>query len=234
MDLTISYEHALPGSIRRRYELVETRHAAAIFEVTNPGPFADVVTVLDQFSLLTSDLTTAGGQESQLASRLNHEFRARGWREARVDTRVLLELRLMPFAEAGERQPEVRPTESVSKGYKVDNVLGRVAMDVEWNAKDGNLDRDIAAYRALYDAGLIDVGVLITRTQEDLRALARRVRLEAGMSEDVARKMLNTTTTTNLGKLLPRMTRGDAGGCPLLAIAICERTWEGWSPDTPA
>lgn len=97
----------------------------------------------------------------------------------------------------------------------MDNLKGRVALDVEWNAKDGNLDRDLAAYRALYDAALIDAAVLITRTQEDLRRLALQL--------DVSSTKFATTTTTNLGKLRPRLTRGDAGGCPVLAIAVTSR-----------
>lgn len=75
--------------------------------------------------------------------------------------------------------------------------------------------RDIGAYRALYDAGIIDAGVLITRTQADLRATALRL--------DPLSKKFDTTTTTNLDKLVPRMTRGDAGACPVLAIAITAR-----------
>ena len=89
-----------------------------------------------------------------------------------------------------------------------------MALDVEWNAKDGNLDRDVGAYRALYDAGIIDVGVIITRTHEEIRALAIRLGRIKGF---------NTTTTTNLMKLEPRMTRGSVGGCPLLAVAITDR-----------
>jgi hypothetical protein len=227
VDFTTSYDAVIPERVKARYVLAETRNAAAILVATNRQAFDDLVQILDDFQLLTSDLTTAGGQESQLAHRLNHQFRLRGWREARVDTKVQLVLRLMPFAAAGEKKPLESTTESLNQGYKVDNVLDRVAMDLEWNAKDGNLDRDVAAYRALYQAGLIDVGVLVTRTLDDLRELAKRVRLEAGMSQDEAKKMLNTTTTTNLTKLLPRMSRGDAGGCPMLVVAICERTWEG-------
>ena len=68
----------------------------------------------------------------------------------------------------------VRESEVVNEGYKVDNVKGRVALDVEWNAKDGNLDRDVGAYRALYDAGLIDGAVVLARTRDDLRELAQR------------------------------------------------------------
>ena len=30
-------------------------------------------------------------------------------------------------------------TETVNEGYKVDNFRDRIALDVEWNAKDGNL-----------------------------------------------------------------------------------------------
>jgi hypothetical protein len=119
----------------------------------------------------------------------------------------------------------VDQSEVFNEGYKVDNVKGRIALDVEWNAKDGNLDRDIGAYRSLYDVGLIDGAVLITRTHEDLRQLAHRLAIEAGLSDDDARRRLGTTTTTNLGKLEPRMTRGDAGGCPLLAVAISPRCW---------
>jgi hypothetical protein len=134
---------------------------------------------------------------------------------------------LQPYSAAGEKGTVTRESEVYNEGYKVDNVKGRIALDVEWNAKDGNLDRDIGAYRAQYDAGLIDGAVLITRTQEEIRALAYRLALEHGLPEEEARKRLQTTTTTNLPKLLPRMTRGDAGGCPVLAIAISTRCWAG-------
>lgn len=101
-------------------------------------------------------------------------------------------------------------------GYKLqDNVKSRVALDVEWNAKDGNLDRDIGAYRALYDSGIIDVGVIVTRTHTDLR--------DAAIKLDPKSTKFKTTTTTNLSKLEPRLTRGDAGGCPVLVIAITSR-----------
>lgn len=128
----------------------------------------------------------------------------------------------MPYRPAGETAATASTSTPVSsKGYKADNFEGRVALDLEWNAKDGNLDRDIAAYRALYDAGFI-----VTRTQEDLHNFATQLRLQHGMPEAQAKKMLASTTTTNMTKLLPRLTRGDGGGCPLLAIAISSVTFE--------
>jgi len=223
MDLTQSFEHCFPSDVRKRYLFAETRNAATVFAATNPDAFEQVVDVLRNFHLRTSDLITPGGQESDLAARANRMFRERGWREARVDTLIQLSLQRTPLREAGETSLEPIVTETRNEGYKVDNFRDRVALDMEWNAKDGNLDRDIGAYRSLYDAALIDIGVLITRTL-DLRDLGRRLGLEAGMPTDQARRILNTTTTTNREKLLPRMTRGDAGGCPLLAVFICPAT----------
>jgi len=231
VDLTTSHEAALRESVRERYSFLEVRNAAAVLKVTNPAAFEEIQDVLDGFTLRTSDFLTPGGQETQLAARLNRSFRSRGWREARVDTRVRLELRMLPFRPDGETEPVVVDTETFSEGYLVDNFKDRLALDVEWNAKDGNLDRDISAYRALYDAGLIDGAVMVTRTQEDLRMLARKLATDAGWDDARGKKILGTTTTTNAEKLKPRMTRGDAHGCPLLAVLISADTWaEGEEP----
>ena len=214
MDLTDSYRYPdiVPAEIQERYEIREVRNAARVFKATNPDEFDAVMSVLDRFSLLHDDVLGAGGSKSEVARRLDEEFRVLGWREARHDIRVTSVLRRMPYKAAGEKDAWVKETEIESKGYKVDNVKSRVALDVEWNAKDGNLDRDLAAYRALYDAGIIDVGVILTRTQDDLRA--------AALALDPETTKFATTTTTNLEKLEPRLTRGDGGGCPILAIAI--------------
>jgi len=231
MNLTTSFEASVPADVVVRYDFFETRNAGAILRATNPVAFAEVMDILDGFELIDDDLILAGGEESGLAKRLNHAFRSRGWREGRVDTQIKLVLRLMPFAAAGETEVRVEESGVTNEGYKVDNVKDRIAMDLEWNAKDGNLDRDLAAYRALYDAGLIDGAILVTRTIDDLRELGYRIRIEAGMDEKAAKNVLSTSTTTNTKKLLPRLQRGDAGGCPVLVAAICHRTWHGWQTD---
>lgn len=214
VDLTYSFTKALPVEIRERYEIREVRNAAALLAATNPDEFAEVVAVLRDFRLSRDDVLGAGGNKSDVARRLDLAFRDLGWREARHDTRVTSVLQLQPWP-PGEGVAVVEESEVRNEGYKVDNVKGRVALDVEWNAKDGNLDRDLAAYRALYEAAIIDVGVIITRTQADLRA--------AVLELDPDSSKFSTTTTTNLEKLEPRLTRGDSGGCPVLAIAISSR-----------
>jgi len=234
MDLTRSYRNEVPKDILDRYSWAEVRNAAQILKATNPGQFAEILDVLSSFQLYASDLINPGGSKSALAKRLDEAFRVKGWREARVDTEVELVLHISPYRAVGEKKTEITRSKVINEGYKVDNFLGRIALDVEWTPKDGNLDRDLSAYRALYEQGLIDGAVLITRTQEDLKELGQRFRLAVGFSEEDAKKVLATSTTANYDKLLPRMTRGDAGGCPLLMVAINKNTWDGTEPEKPA
>ncbi|MHB8379685.1 MAG: BglII/BstYI family type II restriction endonuclease [Acidimicrobiales bacterium] len=226
MDLTTSFLGSFPTRTLERYEFFETRNASSILAATNPIRFNQLVNVLDTFALLTSDLVESGGNESKLAARLNTAFREKGWREARVDQIIRLSLLKEPYKPSGENERVVVDTETTSLGYKVDNFVDRVALDVEWNAKDGNLDRDLAAYRSLYDAGLIDGAVMITRTVDDLRRLGARLGALENMPPEKANRILATSTTTNTTKLVPKLTRGDSGGCPMLVVAICEKTWD--------
>lgn len=216
MDLTSSYSAAVPAPLLARFEWREVRNAAAIVQATNPAEWQDLLEVLADFRLSIDEIMQAGGNKSDLTGRLEGAFKDRGWREARLDTDITLTTRRRPYRPAGEREADVQHSQVTNQGYLVDGMKGRVALDVEWNAKDGNLDRDIGTYRAMYEAGFLDAGVIVTRTQEDLRAVV--------VEADPDSTKFNTTTTTNLDKLIPRLTRGDAGGCPVLAVAICSRT----------
>ena len=74
----------------------------------------------------------------------------------------------------------------------------------------------VARAGRLYESGIIDGGIIITRSYGGIRALSERLGREGGFK---------TTTTTTLEKLEPRLTRGDGGGCPILAVAITERCY---------
>lgn len=216
MEWTRSYETAVSPEVLARYDFRETRNAAAVISSTNPTAFGQILEVLADFRLTTADIVDPGKNKSKVAIRLDRAFREKGWREAAYDTHIRSVLRVMPYKTVGEKKVEEHETESVSLGYKVDNVMGRLALDVEWHAKDGNLDRDVGAYRAFYDAGIIDGGVILTRSFESIRALSIRLGRAAGFA---------TTTTTTIEKLQDRMARGDGGGCPILAVAITDRCY---------
>lgn len=224
MDLTNSYTGAFSSETISRYDWAEVRNAASILKHTNPEAFSDVESVLAAFAVDTDrDIAAAGGNESDTAAHLNSLFRSRGWREGSYGMRLTSELKLLPYAPAGETSPTVTTSEVLSPSYLVDNIKNRIALDVEWHAKDGNLDRDIAAYRALYDAGIIDGGVMVTMNRTDMREWAIAL-LGDPLPDGKKNTKFGTSTTTNLEKVTPRLTRGDGGGCPILIVAVCRRT----------
>jgi hypothetical protein len=191
-----------------------------------PAEWGDIMQVLSQFSLDPARWLRKGGNRGDVAKDIDNMFGVLGWRETRVDlvTRgVLLSKRL----DVLEELPAI-----TQEGYLVDNFKGRVALDVEWNAKDGNLDRDLSAYRAWHEAGVISAAVLITQDRGALKALADRLWAvhQAGLPPHQHAKLpidLETSTTTNLEKAALRVRRGVMGTCPLLIVAATQATWNG-------
>lgn len=216
MDLTESYKDVVPIALLNRYHWRETRNAAAILNATNPDQFNELIAALAGFAIdVDRDIKQAGGNESGTAATLNAAFRDKGWREGSFDIKVISTFKRLPYKGEAELSTDEAVTTSLS--YLIDNVRGRVAVDVEWHAKDGNLDRDIAAYRSLYEAGFVDVACIITMNREEMRDWARDI-----LGQDTTK--FATSTTTNLAKAVPRLERGDGGGCPILLIAIGRNT----------
>jgi hypothetical protein len=213
--------------VRARWAFLETSSAAAVLRSVCPEEWRDITQVLSQFSLDPSHWLKAGGNRGHVAIEIDGMFHARGWRETRVDllTRGVL------LSKAGAVIGEL--AELRQEGYLVDNFKGRVALDVEWNAKDGNLDRDLSAYRAWHDAGVISAAVLITQDRLSLKALADEIwarHLETLPAADKPPRLpidLGTSTTTNLEKAALRVRRGVMGTCPLLIVAATRETWNG-------
>lgn len=235
---TVTYKRVLPNDLLERYTFMETGSAAAIIAAIRPDPFSDIVNVLKKFTLTSQMLMTPGGNRGCVPRTLDGAFEHLGWMEARVDIyrRAFLfrgnsagDVSLDPF---GDRAEENLVSETYQRGYAVDNVKDRIALDVEWNPKDGNLDRDFSAYRAWHNEGLIDASVLITRKHDETKRLTDelwnayiRDNPECeGQRQPVSYK---TTTTANYEKALTRIRRGDLGSCPILVVGIGRNAWDG-------
>lgn len=217
----------LDPAVRLRWAFLETSSAAAVLRSVCPSEWQDIRQVLASFSLEPARWLRRGGNRGEVAKAIDDMFAARGWREARVDLVTKAVLRSRDGAVMREL-PEM-----LQEGYLVDNFKGRVALDVEWNAKDGNLDRDLSAYRAWHEAGVISAAVLITQDRLSLKALAERLWAQHQTSLPEAQRGarlpidLATSTTTNLEKAALRVRRGVMGTCPLLVVAATEATWNG-------
>ncbi|MBZ0225446.1 MAG: BglII/BstYI family type II restriction endonuclease [Comamonas sp.] len=217
----------LAPAIRARWTFLETSSAAAVLRSVCPAEWADITHVLKTFALDPTHWLKSGGNRGDIAKQIDGLFGKRGWRETRVDL-VTQGVLLSKKLEVLER---LAPVEQ--EGYLVDNFKGRVALDVEWNAKDGNLDRDLSAYRAWHEAGVISAAVVITQDRVALKALAEELwgdhqaTLPPGNRSAKLPIDLGTSTTTNLEKAALRVRRGVMGTCPLLIVAACRSTWNG-------
>jgi hypothetical protein len=206
---------------------MESNSAAAIMQAVCPQEWADIVEVLSTYRLDPGSWLKAGGNRGDIAAQIDDEFSRRGWCEARLD----LETKGILYRADNTKLGELPPV--YQEGYLVDNFKNRIVVDVEWNAKDGNLDRDLASYRSWYEAGVISAGVIITKDRLALLKLARRIWAEYQATLDVFLREpalpidLKTSTVTSFDKAQMRVRRGVMGSCPVLIVAANEATWNG-------
>jgi hypothetical protein len=206
---------------------METNSAAAVMKAVCPDEWADVVEVLSTYRLDPNSWLKPGGSRGDIPEQIDAEFEKRGWIEARLD----LETRGILISSNGEQIGELPPIRQ--EGYLVDNFKNRIVLDVEWNAKDGNLDRDMAAYRSWHEAGLISGAIIITKDRAVLLALARQLWSAYQVTLPEAQRTtklpidLSTSTTTTFDKAQLRMRRGVMGSCPLLIVGADGSTWNG-------
>lgn len=226
---TFSYNipAVLPPDARNHWAFMESNSAAAVMQAVCPAEWADIVEFLSTYRLDPNSWLKAGGNRGDIAAEIDDGFSRRGWQETRLD----LETKGILYSKYGKKIKELAPV--YQEGYLVDNFKNRIVLDVEWNAKDGNLDRDLAAYRSWFEAGVISAGIIITKDRLALLTLARSIWREYQSTLPVAERSaglpidLATSTVTAFDKAQLRVRRGVMGSCPVLIIAANEKTWNG-------
>lgn len=205
----------IPADVLARYEVYSYRNAALILAEAHPAEFGELMEALRGFRLTRVIIAKPGGSESEVPKAFSTLLRPHGWHETTIQADLLVKLL---WRESGVNARGKAVTTAMSSeltkarfldGHKVDYVKGRVAFDLEWNSKDQTFDRDLYAMSAFSQCGVIDVGVLLTRSA-DLNSVFREMKLMTKYG----------ASTTWMGKLLYRLNAGRNGSCPVLAIGI--------------
>lgn len=236
----------IPQDIRDLYEVYSYRNAAVILSETRTEEFNDLLNALRAFRITKSMIRTAGGNESDIPKLLSNSLRPLGWHETVVQGDLLVTLfwkEQTGMTPKGKAVFEPRNREILREkyldGHKIDYVKGKVAFDLEWNSKDQTFDRDLYAFSAFSQCGVIDAAVLVTRGKS-LNPVFRKLgpALKKDGSIDYKSAGVPRTThekygasTTWMGKLLYRLNAGRNGGCPVLAIGITPKCIEDWNED---
>ncbi len=218
----------IPADIFSKYEVFSYRNAAVILSETRRQEFNEILQALRDFTITKDIIKTPGGNESEIPKLISAGLRPKGWHETMVQGDLLVSLSWreqtgMKNAKAvmEKRSREIR-REKYLDGHKIDYVKGRVAFDLEWNSKDQTFDRDLYAFAAFFQCGVIDAAVLLTRSVElnpVFRSMGRAIQNKYGAS------------TTWMGKLLYRLNAGRNGGCPVLAFGIKPACISDWNAE---
>ena len=203
----------IPADLKAKFEFHNFGHALEILPQAYPAEWNDVVAALRAFSITTSEIKAGGGNESAIPKRFDDLLYPKGWREIRITGDLLI--KMFP-RQSGQRRGQFSDTpfdqrtiEGYIDGHNIDFIKGKIAFDLEWNSKDQTFDRDLLAMRTYFDCGLIDVGVIVTRSAE-----LNEVFKAQGIQDKYG------ASTTWMGKLLSRLKSRRNGGCPILAIGI--------------
>lgn len=222
-DHRAALEAVFEPDILENFEVFSYRNAASILKGSFPAQFDDVVRALRQMRVTETMIRSPGGSKGPIAKHVDTLFDD-NWVEARISADLHVKL-----VHAKQKDTVLRSyvREGYLDGHRIDFVNGKVALDLEWNSKDQTYDRDLYAFSAFYDAGAIDIGIIITRGSsldtDYFRSLGK-VLLPDGTEgkEDVYKKF--GASTTWMGKLLYRLDAGRNGGCPVLAFGISPKT----------
>ncbi len=207
-------------NIRRKFEIHSYRNAVSILANSFPGQFSHVADALEKFEITTEMIRRPGGSKGEIARYVDTLFPSPDWVETRITADLMVRLEHAKKS-GGILRKYIR--KGFLDGHRIDFVSGKVALDLEWNSKDQTYDRDLYAFSAFYDAGAIDVGIILTRGSSLDNAFFQRLGKVLNKdgtegTEEVYKKF--GASTTWMGKLLYRLEAGRNGGCPVLAIGI--------------
>ena len=201
-----------------KFEFQSYGHALEILSEAFPTEWNEIQDCLERLSISVEELKAAGGNETAIPKKFDEVLYPLGWREIRITGDLLVKIYPRKAMQRGRFTNEPID-EKILKGYidghNIDFIKDKVAFDLEWNSKDQTFDRDLLAMRTYFDCGLIEVGIIVTRSN-DLNDIFKTLTDQAGkqlMSKYGA-------STTWMGKLEYRLKSRRNGGCPILAIGI--------------
>ena len=191
-----------------------------------PEEWNDLQNCLEQLIISVNDLKAAGGNETAIPKKFDDVLYPLGWREIRITGDLLVKLYPRRANQRG-RFSDVPFDQKVLEGYidghNIDFIKNKVAFDLEWNSKDQTFDRDLLAMRTYFDCGLIEVGIIVTRSRE-LNDIFKEI------TDNSGKPLISRygASTTWMGKLEYRLKSRRNGGCPILAIGIRKPCVEGY------
>ena len=178
------------------YNVLVRGHADLIFKHNNPSDYQNMVDTLSGYTIPLDDILIGGGSKSKPTKALEAKFNAHGWTPETIQI----------------QDQYTYLTSGVTDGigcitHEIDHFIhtGKIGVEIEWNNKDTFFDRDLGAFGVLYQKGIVDVGVIITR---------------GSTLQELLHSQKYGTSTTHWNKLINKIGLGIGGNFPLIALGI--------------
>ncbi len=219
-------EKYIKETLRKKFEFQNYGHALEILNEAFLTEWNEIQNCLENLRITIDDLREAGGNETAIPKKFDDVLYPLGWKEIRITGDLLVKMFPRRANQRGRFADEPF-NEKIIHGYidghNIDFIKGKVAFDLEWNSKDQTFDRDLLAMRTYFDCGLVEVGIIVTRSKElnDIFKVVTDKNGKALMPKYGA-------STTWMGKLEYRLKSRRNGGCPILAIGIKKACVEGY------
>ena len=215
------------GNLLEKFEFQNYGHALEILNEAFPNEWNEIQDCLEQLFISIDDLKAVGGNETAIPKKFDDILYPLGWQEIRITGDLLVRLYPRKANQRGrfaDKPFDEKIIAGYIDGHNIDFVKSRVAFDLEWNSKDQTFDRDLLAMRTYFDCGLIEVGIIVTRSKE-LNDIFKEI------TDENCKPIMPKygASTTWMGKLEYRLKSRRNGGCPILAIGIRKPCIEGYS-----
>ena len=184
--------------ISSNFDIHEFGNASAILKYDHPNEYNDILSSLNNFTLNKSHLIVSGGRRSKIPPMIEDPLLENDWVEKNFNINISLD---------GEQ----RKIET----HKIDCFKNKIGLEVEWNNKTEFYDRDLNNFRVLHSLGALNVGIIVTRSDE-LNDLFKDLGIYAKYGQ----------STTILSKLLFKVSSGALGGCPLIVFGIKKNSYK--------
>ncbi len=143
------------------WEILALNYADVISENEFPDQIESICSILDNWSLeIENHIIKRGGGQADQTIEITQEFNKNNWltNDITIENKITFENTFLDRI-------------STSTTHKIDHFAQGnndklLAIEIEWNNKDEFFDRDFQAMRRLYEAHVIELGIIITRGPE--------------------------------------------------------------------
>ncbi len=207
-----------------KFDFENHNNALEILAYAYPNEWKDIMDTLEQFVIYVDDLAMSGGSETNIPGKIDKVLLNRKWKNVLINASLEVKIyeRIVDMKQYEKFPVQESMIPEFMSGH-VDYLKGRVATYLEWNKKDLAFDKTLSDIRQLYECGIISVAVIITRAEE-LNEAFKKIKDKDGKA--VLRKYGSSSTW--MGRLVPRLNTREAGGCPVLAVGIKKACIEGY------